>query len=328
MKLASINNGTRDGQLVLVDSGLTRALAVPDVAATLQQLLDGWDALAPELLHRHQALERGELRAAMPFSVGMAVAPLPRAYQFCDGSAYLSHAELVRKARKAEMPSFLYHDPLMYQGGSDSFLGPLDDIEVADESWGIDLEAEVTVITGDVPMGAGREVAQRSIRLVTILNDVSLRNLIPHELSKGFGFIQSKPSTAFAAVAVTPDSLPDWDGSKLCLPLQSWVNDVPLGRPDAGVDMSFDFPDLIVHAARTRRLTAGTVVGSGTVSNRDRAAGSSCLAEKRMLELIDKGEAATPFLRFGDTVRIDMRDRADRTVFGEIKQRVVRYAGR
>lgn len=328
MKLATLKNGSRDGQLVLVNRTLTSAVAVPDIAVTMQELLDNWDALTPELAPRYEQFEQGTIAGTFAFSLADAMAPLPRAYQWCDGSAYLSHAELVRRARKAEMPDFLYHDPMLYQGGSDTFLGPLDDIAVADAEWGIDLEAEVAVITGDVPMGADRQTAKAAIRLVTIINDVSLRNLIPRELSKNFGFFQSKPSTAFAAVAVTTDELaPYWDGAKLGLPLMSWVNNKPLGCPDAGVDMNFDFPDLIIHAAKSRRLGAGTIVGSGTVSNRDRAVGSSCLAERRMLEIIDNDVATTPFLQFGDTVSIDMRDPFDQSLFGEIRQTVVQYQG-
>jgi len=232
----------------------------------------------------------------------------------------------VRKARKAEMPAFLYHDPLMYQGASDTFIGARDPIEVADEAWGIDLEAEIAVITSDVPMGVAPEQARGCIRLVTILNDVSLRDLIPHELSKGFGFFHSKPSTAFAPVAVTPDELGDaWDGAKISLPLVSRVNGRELGRPNAGVDLDFDFPTLIAHAARTRHLAAGTVIGSGTVSNRDLGVGSSCLAERRMLEIIEQGSARTPFLKFGDEVDIEMFDAAGKSVFGRIAQRVQAY---
>lgn len=325
MKLASLKNGTRDGVLVIVSRDLARCVPAAE-AATLQQLLDRWDELAPALQKRSEALNAGQLAEAQPFDAAQAMAPLPRAYQWCDGSAYLSHAELVRKARKAEMPEFLYHDPMMYQGASDTFLGARDAIEIEDESWGIDLEGEIAIVTGDVPMGVSAQEARKHIRLLMTVNDVSLRNLIPHELSKGFGFFHSKPSTAFSPVAVTPDELGDaWDGAKISLPLVSLVNGQELGHPNAGVDLNFDFPTLIAHAAKSRRLAAGTIVGSGTVSNRDLSVGSSCLAEKRMLEVIADGKPATPFLRFGDRVEIDMHDAQGRSVFGRIDQRVVKY---
>jgi fumarylacetoacetate (FAA) hydrolase len=326
MKLATLNNGSRDGQLVLVSRDLSTCVAVAEYAPTLQALLDRWDELAPRLAPIYAALNAGNAAGAHPFQPEQAMAPLPRAYQWCDGSAYLSHAELVRKARNAEMPEFLYHDPLMYQGASDTFIGCRAPIEVADEAWGIDLEAEIAVITSDVPMGVTADRASDLIRLVTIVNDVSLRNLIPHELSKGFGFFHSKPSTAFAPVAVTPDELqPHWDGVKLNLPLVSRVNGRELGHPHAGTDLNFNFAQLIAHAAHTRHLAAGTVIGSGTVSNRDLSVGSSCLAERRMLEVINSGKASTEFLRFGDEVEIDMTDPAGQTVFGSIRQKVTRY---
>jgi fumarylacetoacetate (FAA) hydrolase len=325
MKLATLKNGSRDGLLVIVDRALARYVPAAQ-AATLQQLLDRWDELAPAVQARSDALNAGKLADARPFDPAQAMAPLPRAYQWCDGSAYLSHAELVRKARKAEMPQFLYQDPMMYQGAGDTFLGARDPIEAEDEAWGIDLEAEVAVVTSDVPMGVSAAGARGHIRLLMLLNDVSLRNLIPHELAKGFGFFHSKPSTAFAPVAVTPDELgAAWDGAKISLPLVSMVNGVELGHPDAGVDLDFDFPMLIAHAAKSRRLGAGTVVGSGTVSNRDPAAGSSCLAEKRMLETIAQGQPGTPFLRFGDRVEIEMLDAQGRSVFGRIEQAVEKY---
>jgi fumarylacetoacetate (FAA) hydrolase len=325
MKLATLKNGSRDGLLVIVARDLTRCVPAGE-AATLQQLLDRWEELAPPMQARSDALNAGKLSDARPFDAAQAMAPLPRAYQWCDGSAYLSHAELVRKARKAEMPEFLYHDPMMYQGASDTFLGARDAIEAEDEAWGIDLEAEVAVVTSDVPMGISATEARKHIRLLMILNDVSLRNLIPHELSKGFGFFHSKPSTAFAPVAVTPDELGQaWDGAKISLPLVSVVNGQELGHPNAGTDLDFDFPRLIAHAAKSRRLAAGTVVGSGTVSNRDLGVGSSCLAEKRMLETIEQGKPSTPFLQFGDRVEIDMLDARGQSVFGRIDQRVVRY---
>jgi fumarylacetoacetate (FAA) hydrolase len=326
MKLATLRMGGRDGQLVVVSRDLTRCVSAAPFVATLQQLLDDWDTLAPKVETLSTALNAGRAEGEFAFEPEQAMAPLPRAYQWCDGSAYLSHAELVRKARNAEMPAFLYSDPLMYQGGSDSFTGARDPIEVVDESWGIDLEAEIAVITGDVRMGTGKEDAGRHIRLVMLVNDVSLRDLMPHELSKGFGFFHSKPSTAFSPVAVTPDELgAAWNGAKVDLPLVSRVNGVELGRPNAGADLDFDFAALIAHAARTRHLAAGTVIGSGTVSNRDPSVGSSCLAERRMLETIAQGKPVTPFLRFGDSVQIEMLDAAGASVFGRIEQRVVRY---
>lgn len=301
---------------------------VPEIATTMQSLLDGWHERAAQLLQIYEKLNARKVNTAKTFVATEAMAPLPRAYQWCDGSAYLSHAELVRKARKADMPEFLYHDPLMYQGASDTFIGACDDIALADAAWGIDLEAEIAVVTGDVPMGVTAAEAGEYIRLVTIVNDVSLRNLIPHELSKGFGFFHSKPSTAFAPVVVTPDELlPHWDGAKLNLPLVSKVNGIELGHPHAGTDLDFDFLQLIAHAAKTRRLVAGSVIGSGTVSNRDPDAGSSCIAERRMLEIIAKGQPSTPFLQFGDRVEIEMVDPAGLSVFGAIRQTVVQYQG-
>lgn len=326
MKLATLKNGTRDGQLVVVSRDLAMCVAVMEHASTMQALLDRWDDVAPHLEKIYADLNAGAVANARNFLPEQAMAPLPRAYQWCDGSAYLSHAELVRKARNAEMPDFLYHDPLMYQGASDTFIGARDDIEVADESWGIDLEAEIAVITGDVPMGIASGDAARHIRLVTIVNDVSLRNLIPHELSKGFGFFHSKPSTAFAPVVVTPNELqPHWDGAKLNLPLVSRVNGKEIGHPHAGTDLNFDFLQLVAHAARTRHLVSGTVIGSGTVSNRDLGAGSSCLAERRMLEILQSGKPSTEFLRFGDLVEIDMADPQGASIFGAISQNVCKY---
>jgi fumarylacetoacetate (FAA) hydrolase len=327
MKLASLKSGGRDGTLIVVSRDLSRAVAVPEIAPSLQAALDGWAACAGKLGAVSDALNDGAIKAAFAFDPAVVASPLPRAYQWADGSAYLYHAELVRKARKAELPPSFYSDPLMYQGGSDSFIGPCDDILAADEAWGIDLEAEVAVITDDVPMGVTPDEAARHIKLVMLVNDVSLRNLIPGELAKGFGFVQSKPATAFSPVAVTPDELgAAWDGRKLHLPLISRLNETLLGRPDAGQDMNFDFPTLIAHAARTRELEAGSIVGSGTVSNRDATVGSSCLAERRMIETIAQGQPETPFLRFGDRVRIEMRDGAGHSIFGAIDQRVVKYA--
>lgn len=336
MKLASLQQG-RDGRLVIVSDDLTRCLPVPDLALTLQQALDHWETVAPALAELAVALNRGDLADALPFEQAHCASPLPRAYQWADGSAYVNHVELVRKARHAEMPPSFWTDPLIYQGGSDSFLAPHDPILMADEAFGIDLEGEVAVITGDVPMGATSEQARGLIRLVMLVNDVSLRGLIPAELAKGFGFFQSKPSTAFSPVAVTPDALGEaWDGGRLHLPLLSQINGQPFGCPNAGVDMTFDFPTLIAHAARTRPLCAGTIIGSGTVSNKDADGGPgrpvaegglgySCIAEIRTIETIRDGQPRTPFLRFGDRVRIEMQDRQGASIFGAIDQVVQKY---
>jgi fumarylacetoacetate (FAA) hydrolase len=329
VKLASLKQGGRDGTLVVVSRDLFRAVAVPDIAPTLQAALDDWAECAPRLAEISRLLGAGQLSETIPFVPEDAASPLPRAYQWADGSAYLYHAELVRKARKAEMPQSLYSDPLMYQGGSDSFIGPRDDILAADEAWGIDLEAEVAVITDDVVMGVDAAAAARHIMLVVLVNDVSLRNLIPAELAKGFGFFHAKPATAFSPVAVTPDELGTaWDRRTVHLPLVSHINGKLLGRPNAGTDMNFDFPTLIAHAARTRELEAGSIIGSGTVSNRDPAAGSSCLAERRMIETIAGGQPTTQFLKFGDRVRIEMLDSAGNSIFGAIEQTVVKAPAR
>ena len=327
MKLASLKNG-RDGRLVVVSRDLERYVAADAVAPTLQAAMDDWARIAPRLQELSDRLNAGAILDALPFDPAQCAAPLPRAYQWADGSAYVVHVELVRKARGAEMPQSFWTDPLMYQGGSDSFIGPRDDILAADEAHGIDLEAEVAVITGDVPMGIDAGKALDHVRLLMLVNDVSLRNLIPKELEKGFGFFQSKPATAFSAVAVTPDELGDaWAGGKVHLPLHAEVNGKFLGNPNAGDEMTFHFGQLIAHAARTRELEAGSIIGSGTVSNRDRAKGSCCLAEVRMLETIANGKPTTPFLSFGDRVRIDMKDRAGASIFGAIDQRVTKYAG-
>ena len=326
MKLASLKRGERDGTLVVVSRDLARCIAVPKVAPTLQAALDDWAALAPRLEEVAGRLEAGEAEAAGPFDAGAAASPLPRAYQWADGSAYVNHVELVRKARVAEMPQSFWTDPLMYQGGSDGFLGPRDAIAAASEDWGIDFEAEVAVVTDDVPMGCAPEQAGAHIKLLMLVNDVSLRNLIPGELAKGFGFFQAKPASAFSPVAVSPDELgAAWDGAKVHLPLATHLNGVLFGRPDCQTDMTFDFPALIAHAARTRALSAGTIVGSGTVSNTDRSKGSSCLAERRMLETLESGAPETPFMHFGDTVRIEMLDPDGASIFGAIEQTVVRY---
>ena len=328
MKFASLKEGGRDGTPLLVDRALDYCLRLDGIAPSLQRILEDWDRLAPELDALSSRLDAGAATEAEPFDPSACAAPLPRAYQFADGSAYVTHVELVRRARGAEMPPSFWTDPLMYQGLSDRFLGPREPVALADEAWGIDFEAELAVILDDVPMGVAPEAAGKHIRLITLINDVSLRSLIPGELAKGFGFFQSKPASAFAPVAVTPDELgAAWNGAQVALPLISRVNDREVGRPEAGVDLTFDFPRLIAHAARTRALSAGTVIGSGTVANRDAAVGSSCLAEIRMRETIEKGAPETPFLRFGDRVRIEMVDADGRSVFGAIDQRVVRYEG-
>lgn len=338
MKLASLKGG-RDGRLVVVSKDLTRCIDVAAVAPTLQAALDDWDRLAPALVAIAAGLERGE-GDALPFDPHQCAAPLPRAYQWLDGSAYVNHVALVRKARGAEMPASFWTDPLMYQGGSDSMLGACDSIPLADEAWGIDLEAEVVVILGDVPMGASREEAAQAIKLIMLVNDVSLRNLIAAELAKGFGFVQSKAASAFTPVAVTPDELgAAFDGAKVKLPLLSFINGQPFGRPVAGDDMTFDFPTLIVHAAKTRALGAGTILGAGTVSNRDPDGGPgkpiaegglgyACIAELRTVETLQQGKPVTPFLKFGDRIRIEMHDEHGRSIFGAIDQNVVKYARR
>lgn len=324
MKLATLKNNTRDGQLVVVSQDLTRAITVPDVAHTLQQALDHWATIQPKLQAYYQRLNAGEIQNTLVFNEQNVASPLPRAYQWADGSAYVNHVELVRKARGAEMPQDFWTDPLMYQGGSDSFLGPHDEIPIRNVEWGLDFEAEVAVVTTDVSMGVASTEAEKSICLLMLVNDVSLRNLIPVELNKGFGFFQSKPSSAFSPVAITPDELGDaWDGKKVHLPLVTHLNNQLFGSPNAGVDMTFDFPTLIAHAAKTRPLVAGSIVGSGTVSNLDRSKGSSCIAEKRMLEIINQGKPATAFMQLGDEVRIEMFDKNNQSIFGAIKQRVV-----
>ncbi|WJN61251.1 fumarylacetoacetate hydrolase family protein [Pseudomonas sp. SO81] len=325
MKLASLNQG-RDGELIVVSRDLSRAVKVPQIAATLQAALDDWDIKRPLLESVYQRLNDGLIDDAFVFDQADCHSPLPRAYHWADGSAYVNHVELVRKARGAEMPESFWHDPLMYQGGADSFIPPHAPIQMADEAWGIDLEAEIAVITDDVPMGATAAQAAEHIQLLMLVNDVSLRNLIPGELAKGFGFYQSKPSSSFSPVAVTPDELGEaWKDGKVHRPLVSHINGALFGQPNAGVDMTFNFPILVAHAAKTRPLGAGTIIGSGTVSNYDRSAGSSCLAEKRMLEIIEQGEAKTPFLKFGDRVRIEMFDAAGQSIFGAIDQAVEHY---
>ena len=324
MKLASLKGG-RDGRLVVVSSDLTRAVLADGIASTLQAALDDWDRAAPRLAQIARDLNAGKAGDSFAFDQAACASPLPRAYQWADGSAYVTHVELVRKARGAELPASFWTDPLFYQGGSDGFLGPHDAILAADEGWGIDFEGEVAVITGDVPYGCTPEAAGDHIRLVMLVNDVSLRNLIPGELAKGFGFFQSKPASAFSPVAVTPDELDDaWREGRLHRRLHVSLNGAVFGTPDAGVDMVFNFPQLIAHAAHTRSLAAGTIVGSGTVSNRDRSAGSACIAERRMLEQLADGKPMTPFMRFGDQVRIEMLDDGGSSIFGAIEQNVRR----
>jgi len=335
MKLATLKNGTRDGKLVVVSRDLTRCTDASFLVPTLQAALDDWRRIAPHLAALSESLELGSVPFGR-FHEHDALSPLPRAYQWADGSAYVNHVELVRKARNAEMPESFWADPLMYQGGSDAFLAPRDPILIADEAFGIDMEGEVAAVVGDVPMGASVGEAREAIRLITLVNDVSLRGLIPAELAKGFGFFQSKPSSAFSPVAVTPDELGEaWDGGKVHLPLSVDLNGKPFGRADAGVDMTFDFPTLIAHAARTRPLSAGAIIGSGTVSNKldggpgkpvaEGGAGYSCIAEIRMIETIDTGKPITPFMRFGDTVRIEMKDKGGHSIFGAIEQTVTKY---
>jgi fumarylacetoacetate (FAA) hydrolase len=323
MKLASLKRGGRDGTLIVVSRDLCTAVVAGAFAASLREALENWHEAEPLLQALSREVNAGTAAGSFALDIAELAAPLPRAFQWADGSAFLHHAELVRKARNAEMPALLYEEPLLYQGASDSFIGAHDDIPLAREQWGLDLEAEIAVVTDDVPAGCSPEAAASHIRLVMLLNDVSLRNLMPSELSKGFGFFTSKPSTAFAPVAVTPDELGDaWDGRKLSLPVASHVNGELLGRPNAGVDMHFDFTQLISFATTSRELRAGTIVGSGTISNRDRTAGSSCLQEKRMLEKLEDGTMKTPFLRDGDHVRIDVAGADGQSIFGAIDQRV------
>jgi fumarylacetoacetate (FAA) hydrolase len=329
MKLATLNDGTRDGQLAVVSRDLKTAHIADGIAPTLQAALDDWSFIAPQLAELYQQLNAGRGNRSFDFDPAKCMAPLPRAYQWADGSAYVNHVELVRKARNADMPESFWEDPLMYQGGSDDFIGPMDDIVVAHEAWGIDFEAEVAVITDDVPMGSTPDEAYLHIKLLMLVNDVSLRNLIPPELAKGFGFLQSKPATSFSPVAVTPDELGDaWKGGKVHLPLRSTWNGKLVGQPHAGVDMVFNFPQLVSHLCKTRNARAGSIVGSGTVSNKDASRGYSCISEKRCLEMISGGEASTPFMQFGDTIRIEMLDAEGKSVFGVIEQAVKRLERR
>jgi len=324
MKLASLKHG-RDGQLVVVSKDLGTYVSAGDVAPTMQAALDNWSESEGRLRAIYADLEAGKLDA-LPFDPAACAAPLPRAYHWVDGSAYVTHVALVRQARGAELPESFWSDPLVYMGASDAFIGPCDDIDVESEDWGIDFEAEVAVITDDVPAGVSVENAKDHIKLLAILNDVSLRNLIPGELAKQFGFYQSKPWTAFSPVFVTPDELGDaWDGTRLHLPLHAILNGVTVGKPNAGIDMTFDFGQLITHVAKSRSLVAGTVIGSGTVSNKGSEDGSCCLAEVRCLEIIADGKPTTPFMSFGDRIEIDMFDKDGQTIFGRINQVVKHY---
>ncbi|MBC7513283.1 MAG: fumarylacetoacetate hydrolase family protein [Herminiimonas sp.] len=326
MKLATIKDGSRDGQLAVVSRNLKTAVLADGIAPTLQRALDDWAFIAPQLEALYARLNEGSARHVFAFEPTCCMAPLPRAFQWADGSAYVNHVELVRRARNAEMPASFWQEPLMYQGGADDFLGPSDDILLACADWGIGFEGEVAVITDDVPMGSSVARAADCIRLVMLVNDVSLRNLIPAELAKGFGFVQSKPASAFSPVAVTPDALGDaWHNGRLHLPLTTTWNGVQVGAPDAGVDMVFGFPQLVAHLTKTRNARAGSIVGSGTVSNKDASKGYTCIAEKRCLEIIEHGAATTPFMQFGDTIRIEMRDALGASIFGAIAQRVVQW---
>ncbi|MEG1832662.1 MAG: fumarylacetoacetate hydrolase family protein [Burkholderiaceae bacterium] len=323
MKLATLKDGSRDGQLAVVSRDLKTAHLATHIAPRLQAVLDDWTFIAPQLQELSTTLNEGRAKHVFAFDPKQCMAPIPRAYQWADGSAYVNHVELVRKARGADMPESFWTDPLMYQGGGDDLLGPCDDIVCASEEFGIDFEGEVAVITGDVVMGAKPAQAANGIRLLMLANDVSLRNLIPAELAKGFGFFQSKPATAFSPVAVTPDELGEaWRDGKVKLPLTVHWNGKKVGQPDAGADMTFNFPQLIAHIAKTRHVRAGSIVGSGTVSNLDRSRGYACIAEKRSLEMIEHGAAKTSFMKFGDRVKIEMFDAAGHSVFGAIEQSV------
>ena len=336
MKLATYKDGSRDGQLVVVSRDLATAHYATGIADRLQQVLDDWGFLSPQLQDLYEAVNGGKARHAFAFDPASCMAPLPRAYQWADGSAYLNHVELVRAARNSEVPKNFYTDPLMYQGGSDDFLGPCDDVIVSSEAFGIDFEAEIAVITGDVPMASSPEQALEGIRLVMIANDVSLRNLIPDELAKGFGFFQSKPATAFSPVAVTVDELgPAWQGGRLHLTLQSAWNGRKVGMCDAGPDMTFHFGQLIAHICKTRNVRAGSIVGSGTVSNKGVEGeggkmtwpkGYSCIAEKRAIETILDGKPSTEFMKFGDTIRIEMKGPEGQSIFGAIDQKIAPFA--
>jgi len=324
MKLASYNDGSRDGQLLVVSRDLASGHYATGIATRLQQVLDDWSFLSPQLEELSQTLDHGKARHAFPFDPERCMAPLARAYQWADGSAFINHVELVRRARNAEVPASFYEDPLVYQGGSDDFLGPRDDAVFASADWGIDFESEIAVVTGDVPMGATPDAALEGVRLLMLANDWSLRNLIPAELAKGFGFLQSKPATAFGPVAVTPDELGSaWRGGRVHLNVESVWNGKRVGLCSAGDEMSFHFGQLIAHVAKTRRLRAGSIVGSGTISNKDWSRGYSCIAEKRAIETIESGAPKTAFMNFGDTIRIEIKGTDGTSVFGAIEQKVV-----
>lgn len=331
MKLATLKDGSRDGQLAVVSRDLSLAHLAHDIAGTLQTALDDWRFFAPQLNDLYDRLNRGRTRHAFAFEPARCMAPLPRAYQWADGSAFVNHVELVRRARAVEMPESFWHDPLIYQGGSDDFIGATDDVLLASEEWGIDFEGEVAVIVDDVAMGVRVEDAGSHIRLLMLVNDVSLRNLIPAELGKGFGFFQGKPASSFSPVAVTPDELEDaWRDGRVHLPLQVHWNGQKVGQPNAGIDMVFGFPQLIAHVAKTRNARAGSIIGSGTVSNRaaniDATIGYACIAEKRCLETLTDGKPSTEFMKFGDTIRIEMFDPQGRSIFGAIDQRIAKTA--
>jgi fumarylacetoacetate (FAA) hydrolase len=337
MKLATYQDGTRDGQLVVVSRDLSQAHYATHVANRLQQVLDDWNFLSPALEDLYDQLNQGRARHAFPWDPAQCMAPLPRAYQWLDGSAYLNHVELVRKARGADMPPGALTDPLMYQGGSDDMAGPHADIVCADTAWGVDFEAELAVVTGDVPLGCAADRALDAVRLVGLVNDVTLRNLVPDELAKGFGFVQSKPATAFAPVMVTPDELGEaWVRGRVHLPVQCTWNGCKVGLCEAGEDMHFHFGQLIAHAAKTRRLRAGSIIGSGTVSNKgvvrkgrtEWPHGYSCIAEKRAMETLQDGQPVTQYMQYGDTIRIEVKGRDGGSVFGAILQEVVPQEGR
>jgi len=321
MKLGSLKEGGRDGTLIVVSRDLKQAVKATGIAPTLQAALDDWSKLAPRLNALSDELNAGSAAGAFALDMTALAAPLPRAYEFVDGSAYLPHVERVRRARGAEVPASFYVDPLMYQATSAGFLGPRDAVVVPSEEYGIDLEAEVVVVTDDVPMAVSAEQAAGHIQLVGLVNDVSLRGLIPGELAKGFGFLQSKPRSALSPVFVTPDELgAAWQGEKLHLPMRTWLNGQWFGEAECGVDMQFNFAQLVAHAAKTRPLTAGTIVGSGTIANEDTSKGASCLAEQRTVETLRDGKPTTPFLKFGDTLRIDVTDAQGASIFGAIEQ--------
>jgi fumarylacetoacetate (FAA) hydrolase len=324
MKLASLKSPSRDGALAVVDRNLSTCVRVPRIAPTMQQAIESWRTVAPELQAVYHELNSGKIAGAEPFLPQNAESPLPRAYQFLDGSVYLSHMQKARKARGAEMPANFETEPLMYQGLSDGFIGPLDDMLLPTDALGVDFEAEIAIVVDDVPIGTSVEDAAGHIKLVMLLNDYTLRTLTKIELPKGFGFMQAKPTSGFSPVAVTLDELPQWDGRKLNVRLISSVNGHKIGAPHAGKDMYFTYPQLIAHAARTRKLSAGTIIGAGTVANKDESAGSSCIAELRANEELANGKASTPFLKFGDRVRIEVLDDAGQTIFGAIDQRLAK----